>query len=667
MRFHWWRRRGAVRLAVYGVILSLICGGADCRSAELLSPEIGLSQATVAAAFRHTPAAWRGHSPQHTRRNEALAALVPSGAVVLITQNETGTYEAAPFGGGLLPAARSKDLRAAAEQLLQRAETQVRQARDGGALDILLATKPQFSALSESEKNEVATIAAQAPLLVVKGRVTLHPQGAYAHARLGTYPQTKNPQDAAIWLGEVSLLQLSVEHLGLLLLEEAMHIAFPDREFAHDESLYQALEILRVQQKEIKPDEFCERDMSLELLQSMCLDLRMRLLQRLELSCNLRVYQMLESDYAFMERLVPNIWNEAVQAHHVFRYEDVHGLGTFEYALIQQGDYAALEQQDHSGGSYFYSKLKEAGGFSFYFRDKQRIYLLIDGDLVQTEEDRKFVRYIAANLRAQALVEDSFRATLLEFALCAHDGKVSEYLQWLKQKCPQKFFAGLQSSSHLLSEDASELSEAMSEEEYEQFAAARHYVERVVDGFDLPAEVMEVFALFEIYYQEAENLLTGLFDDIRQEVDRMHPASYEHGLSKIGEMIGKGIAQLQAQGRLPVLNMQRLKSAIDEQCERVEWSLTQARDEFQRSGGNLHNDAAPEVVDRSYIKDGVVHREAIIAELLRLQAAQEPLVIGDAGQVHEAVIIAEAQAMIIEQQEYFLTLGQMRYLFSLTW
>ncbi|MFC1643543.1 radical SAM protein, partial [Chlamydiota bacterium] len=102
-------------------------------------------------------------------------------------------------------------------------------------------------------------------LLVVEGRYTIHDGGPFMHARRG-----KSGRPAALWIGERSLKHFNVEKLTQSILEEAMHVAFPDEHhynaetrqgtLIHDKELFDELAVLARAAGETVPAEFCQFD-----------------------------------------------------------------------------------------------------------------------------------------------------------------------------------------------------------------------------------------------------------------------------------------------------------------------------------------------------------------------------------------------------------------------
>lgn len=468
-------------------------------------------------------------SNAHNLRNAELKDQIEQNRVILII-SQSENYQAYPLLSNMapinLPEKKMLDVHAAL--LLAQVKEKLIRARESDFLKFILAQVDHFSDLSVEQKNKLIVIVQNAPLFVVKGRITLHERGAFAHTRRGTYANDGSLDDSGFWIGELALRELESAEIALLFLEEAQHILFPKAEHGqgiyHDSDLYQKLADLAKKHIEEAPEFFCEADMlSMNLNIGLSLRLESKLMfkqkidQILEQSLiqTLKMEDINEDITKYLEKVIPKIWAKAVKAKRIMACRRFKA-GKFEYAVLKKEDYAREGK--------FASLLRESQAMAFPGRSNGHWFLLVDGDFVPEQ----FIEYVAIHeFGHQILSNNHHLATKLEFAAVAEDGKMPEYLSWLKEKNLEKFgdvFSHIEkviSAEKFKKEYWADIST-----EYQDFMeeASNQAVEKI-ERFELPDEVKELAYLFESSNKKIEDELEYMF----QAVYRVIPDTISSG------------------------------------------------------------------------------------------------------------------------------------------
>lgn len=518
-------------------------------------------------------------SDAHNLRNAKLKDQIEQNRVTLIT-SQSENYQVYPLLGKMtpinLPGKKMLDVHAAL--LLAQVKEKLIQARESDFLKFILAQVDHFSDLSVQQKNKLIVIVQNAPLFVVKGRITLHERGAFAHTRRGTYANDGSLDDSGFWVGELALRELDSEEIALLLLEEAQHILFPEVDHGqgiyHDSDLYQKLADLAKKHIEEAPEFFCEADMlsmnlSMRSIPGLRLGLKLMVEQKIDqileqsLTQILRIEDINEDTIKYLEQVIPEIWAKAAKAKRIRVCRRIKA-GEFEYAVLKKEDYAREEE--------FASLLSESQAMAFPGRSIGHWFLLVDGEFIPEQ----FIEYAAMHeFGHEMLSNNHYLATKLEFAMVADDGKMSEYLSWLKEKNLEKFGDVFSHIEKVFSAEKFKKEYwADSSTEYQDFIeeASNQALEKI-ERFELPDEVKELAYLFESSNKKIEDELEYMF----QAVYRAIPDTISSGtnlsavLSNVDSILRSHVEKLANDPAMQFIVLERIRIKLRDLDE--DWGL----------------------------------------------------------------------------------------------
>lgn len=171
----------------------------------------------------------------HPRRNQFLKKEIEAANVVRATQNSRAENGPKMFFLAEVPPGTDQNLlkfyHVSSKWRIMRNKysDKILRCRDDRLLDQILKTKPDFEAYSAEEQVRLKTIVSHVDLLIRKDSHTLYPGGPASHVRRGTFAFDGDLLSPAIWVGE-KMLDLPDEMLAWLMLEQAQHILFPERE-----------------------------------------------------------------------------------------------------------------------------------------------------------------------------------------------------------------------------------------------------------------------------------------------------------------------------------------------------------------------------------------------------------------------------------------------------
>jgi|GEM_PF-3892245 len=171
----------------------------------------------------------------HPRRNQFLKKEIEAANVVRATQNSRAENGPKMFFLAEVPPETDQNLlkfyHVSSKWRIMRNKysDKILRCRDERLLDQILRIKPDFQTYSAEEKAHLKTIVSHVDLLIRKDSHTLYHGGPVSHVRRGTFAFDGDLLSPAIWIGE-KMLDLPEETLAWLMLEQAQHILFPERE-----------------------------------------------------------------------------------------------------------------------------------------------------------------------------------------------------------------------------------------------------------------------------------------------------------------------------------------------------------------------------------------------------------------------------------------------------
>lgn len=306
---------------------------------------------------------------------------------------------------------------------------------------------------------------------------------------------------------------------------------------------------------------------------------------KLELTQSLRLTS--ETLWKSVDKIIPTVWERAAARGKVRTYNK-HGLN-FEYLVLAPGDYqkgSALDNILEVSG----------GGFAHYCLKTKRFYLVVGSDYFPEE----FVEYVAVHERGEELFSGSSDepahtlATKLEFATAVKDGRLKEYMAFLKAHHLLKFanvFTVMAGSDAFIPERVRDSQAFIRASDVIEQSSEFLAVFDEIDGFVWPVVLRRELERFETANNGAAKLLGDTFKTIAAEVEAWQssgPGSFYELLEKINVRIDKIVERIQQKGNSEKLYWLRIKSATHDAAIAVGDKLAVARNRHAEVVKNMY-------------------------------------------------------------------------------
>ncbi len=244
--------------------------------------------------------------------------------------------------------------------------------------------------------------------------------------------------------------------------------------------------------------------MSLRVSQALRLrqDMEMTLSQSLSVTQKLRIALEL---YLKREDELTRLYRKALKRRMVKLY-DKHGM-KFEYALVNAQDVPAdLKAYGNWAFSHCLFKPLEALLFGTRYAVSRGSWLLFVIYDMYPGMPEGYLEYAAVHERGeQVTLGDHNLASKLEFTIAREEGKLTEYMGWLEERCPAKFADVFSYQTHLDLPAADEFQEVL---ELSASTEEATKVRQMIEAFEWPYRLLQKLTFYKKRNEEVVEITT---------------------------------------------------------------------------------------------------------------------------------------------------------------